>query len=128
MRNGGKYVGGWWNYAGILREVYLRRVDTFDFVNVAARPRLDCPELRCARLSARRRREHGGRPGRAEVSATVGGQQISFTPATIQARGFRLFRGSTAIRSPRLWSPDDPHLYNVELESRSTARWSRATR
>ena len=39
----GKYVGGWWNYAGILREVYLRRVDTFDFVNVFARPRLDCP-------------------------------------------------------------------------------------
>ena len=108
VRNGGKYVGGWWNYAGILREVYLRRVDTFDFVNVAARPRLDCPECD-ARVYVRAVVANmEGVPARAEVSATVGGQQIRFTPATIQARGFRLFRGSTAIRTPRLWSPDDP--------------------
>ena len=30
--------------AGILREVYLRRVDTFDFLNVYVRPSLKCPD------------------------------------------------------------------------------------
>src|SRR6185295_4947078 len=36
VRRGGRYVGGWWNYAGILREVYLRKVDRLDFTNVSA--------------------------------------------------------------------------------------------
>jgi beta-galactosidase/beta-glucuronidase len=115
VRSGGKYVGGWWNYAGILREVYLRRVDTFDFVNVVARPRLDCPDCDARVYLRAVVANMEGVPARAEVSATVGGQRIRFTPATIQARGFRLFRGSTAISSPRLWSPEDPHLYDVEL-------------
>ena len=116
VRDGGKYVGGWWNYAGILREVYLRRVDTFDFVNVAARPRLDCPDMRRARLRARGRREHGAacRPA-PRCPRRSAASRSGFTPATIGARGFRLFRGSAAIASPRLWSPDDPHLYTVEL-------------
>ena len=56
-------------------------------------------------------------PARAEVSATVGGQQIRFTPATIAgARLPACSAGSAAIASPRLWSPEDPHLYTVELE------------
>src|SRR5215217_5372748 len=35
-------TGGWWNYGGILREVYLRRVDRIDFNTVVARPELPC--------------------------------------------------------------------------------------
>ena len=38
-RKDGRFIGGWWNYAGILREVYLRRVDTLDLVNVHVFPR-----------------------------------------------------------------------------------------
>ena len=116
VRDGGKYVGGWWNYAGILREVYLRKVDTFDMVNVYARPRLDCPTCD-ARIYVRTIVSNMERvPARAELSATVGGKRIRFTPKTIGARGFHLFRGSAGIASPRLWSPEDPHLYTVELE------------
>ncbi len=55
-------------------------------------------------------------PARAEVTATVGGKRINFNPTTIAAGGFHLFRGSAGIASPRLWSPEDPHLYTVELE------------
>jgi beta-glucuronidase len=115
VRDGGKYVGGWWNYAGILREVYLRRVDTFDLVDVYARPRLDCPTCD-ARIYVRALAANMERvPARAELSATVGGKRINFRPQTIRARGSHLFRGSAAIASPRLWSPEDPHLYTVEL-------------
>ena len=115
VRDGGRYVGGWWNYAGILREVYLRRVDTFDFVNVEARPRLDCPECD-ARVHVRAVVANMlGVPARAEVSATVAGKRIRFRAATIRARGARQFRGSARIASPRLWTPDDPHQYTVAL-------------
>ena len=34
----GAFEGGWWNYNGILREVYLRRVDTFDFATSSSAP------------------------------------------------------------------------------------------
>jgi beta-glucuronidase len=116
VRGKGNYVGGWWNYAGILREVYLRRVDTFDFVNVVARPSLACPQCDARVYLRAVVANMENVPARAEVSATIGGQRIRFTPGTVPARGFRLFRGSTKIASPRLWSPEDPHLYTAELE------------
>ena len=45
-------VGGWWNSGGILREVYVRAVDTVDVEDVRALPRLRC--VRCpARVAVR---------------------------------------------------------------------------
>ena len=115
VRDGGKYVGGWWNYAGILREVYLRRVDTFDFANVAVRPRLPCAACD-ARVHVRALVENMiGVPARAEVSATVGDRPIRFRAATVRARGQREFRGSAKVAAPRLWTPADPNLYTVEV-------------
>ena len=38
----GSAIGGWWNYSGILREVYLRRVQGSDFSAVQVRPVLPC--------------------------------------------------------------------------------------
>ncbi|MCW3003823.1 MAG: hypothetical protein JWQ20_3121, partial [Conexibacter sp.] len=35
-------TGGWWNYGGLLREVYLRKIDRIDFTNVAVLPDLPC--------------------------------------------------------------------------------------
>ena len=34
--------GGWWNYGGLLREVYLQRVDGVDITNVRVRPNIAC--------------------------------------------------------------------------------------
>ena len=42
QRASGAFEGGWWNYNGILREVYLRRVEQFDFAKVASSPSLRC--------------------------------------------------------------------------------------
>ena len=30
-------TGGWWNYGGILREVYLQKIDTLDIESAAGR-------------------------------------------------------------------------------------------
>ena len=34
--------GGWWNYCGIQREVYLKKLDTVDFQKVLVRPEIAC--------------------------------------------------------------------------------------
>ena len=38
----GKPTGGWWNYGGLLREVYLRKINDVDFNTVVVRPDLPC--------------------------------------------------------------------------------------
>ena len=114
-RRNGRYIGGWWNYAGILREVYLRRVDTVDLVNVHVFPRRSCDTC-AARIYVRAIASNlQGIPVEAGLTGTVGGQTIEFRRATISGRGFHLFRGSAKIDNPRLWSPSDPHLYTVKL-------------
>jgi beta-glucuronidase len=35
-------TGGWWNYGGLLREVYLRKIDSIDFNTVSVLPDLPC--------------------------------------------------------------------------------------
>ena len=38
----GRATGGWWNYGGLLREVYLRKINDIDFNTVVVRPDLPC--------------------------------------------------------------------------------------
>jgi len=114
-RRNGRFIGGWWNYAGILREVYLRRVDTLDLVNVHVFPRQSCPTCE-AKIHVRAVAANlQDIPVDAGLTGTVGGHVIEFRRATVSGRGFHLFRGSATIQSPHLWSPSDPHLYTVKL-------------
>ena len=82
-RKDGRFVGGWWNYAGILREVYLRRVDTLDLVNAtssrASRARPARPGSTCGRWAANLQ----DIPVDAGLTGTVGGHTIEFRRATI---------------------------------------------
>jgi beta-glucuronidase len=115
VRKAGNYVGGWWNYAGILREVYLRKVDTLDFANVYVRPDVPC---RTCTATVRIRAIVGNfdqLPANAEVTGKIAGQEVRFTPATVPGRAFHLFRGSTQIQNPKLWSPASPTLYRLVL-------------
>jgi beta-glucuronidase len=115
VRKGRNYVGGWWNYAGILREVYLRKVDTLDFANVYVRPDLPC---RTCPATVRIRAIVGNfdqLPANAEVTGRIGGQDVRFTPSTVPGRSFHLFRGSTQLQNPKLWSPASPALYRLVL-------------
>jgi beta-glucuronidase len=114
-RKGGRYVGGWWNYAGILREVYLRKVDRLDLVNVSARPELPC---RTCAATVRVRAivgNYGEAPANAVIQGRIGSQTLSFASGTIPGRGFRLFSSTVRIDKPRLWSPAAPNLYRIVL-------------
>ena len=67
LTGSGDPAGGWWNYGGLLREVYLQRVDTVDVTSVVVRPQLPCATCDASVARARRRaqlrRSHGERAG-----------------------------------------------------------------
>ena len=108
-------TGGWWNFGGILREVYMRRVDTVDVEDVHVLPRL---------------RRVGG-PAKVEVRTTlrnftkrdrdvslvlrVDGRRIRYDPETVPALGRRELSNTVTITKPRLWAPRAPELYGMTV-------------
>ena len=110
-------TGGWWNFGGVLREVYARRVDTVDVENVHVLPRM--------------RRARG--PARVEVRTTlrnftkrdrdvalvlsVDGERYRLDPETVPKEGRRELTTSFTIKRPRLWAPRDPELYSLRVDA-----------
>ena len=119
VRKGGRYVGGWWNYAGILREVYLRKVERLDFANVSAQPHLPCPTCPATVQVRAVVGNVDSTPVNAAIEGRIGSQTISFTPGAIAGRGYRLFTSTVRIDKPRLWSPAAPNLYRIALRARA---------
>jgi beta-glucuronidase len=108
-------TGGWWNFGGILREVYIRRVDTVDVEDVHVLPRL---------------RRVGG-PAKVEVHTIlhnftdrdrdvsvvlrVDGRRILLDPETVPKLGRRELTTTVTIPKPRLWAPRHPELYDMTV-------------
>jgi beta-glucuronidase len=106
---------GWWNFAGILREVYLRRLTGFDVTQLA----IDAAPGRPATISATVRNSG---PAAAELtwSVDVSGPDGFTTTvsgdAGVVAPGASVpVRGSFAIAAPWLWGPGHPSLYAAAL-------------
>ena len=121
QRASGAFEGGWWNYNGILREVYLRRVDQFDFAQVAY-----LPSLRCRTCAATVRVQVtvanvNTKGAQARISGSFGGKSLRFRAHRVPGRGERRFRARVRIRNPRLWSPEHPTLYTGRLQLRTSS-------
>ncbi|MFN2617114.1 MAG: glycoside hydrolase family 2 protein [Thermoleophilaceae bacterium] len=109
--------GGWWNFGGLLREVYVRPVDRVDIEDVKALPR-----LRRVRGSARvgvelALRNAGRKDRRVQVAVRIGtkgrrAQRIQFS-RKVNARSRRAVRVRFRIRKPSLWRPGRPRLYSL---------------
>jgi len=114
-RRGGRYVGGWWNYAGILREVYLRKVEGLDMVNVNVRPDLPNPAgaatVRVRAIVA----NYTGVAADTTLEGSVAGHKMAFTGSIVPAGSFHIFRGSVRVENPKLWTPSQPNLYTLKL-------------
>jgi beta-glucuronidase len=111
----GRPTGGWWNYGGILREVYLRKIDGIDFNSVQV-----TPDLPCATCSASVRykvtlRNFGDRAQRVKLTGRLGGQKVALGSAVVGAKRFVTFVRSVRVGSPRLWSPGSPNLYDASM-------------
>ena len=110
--------GGWWNWGGISREVYVRPVDTVDIQDGAVIPRLRC--VRCAakvevRLLLRNVARKKRRVQLALLLRDTGKsppQRIDLT-RRVDGGSTREIVTTLRIRRPRLWQPGHPNLYRL---------------
>lgn len=118
----GKPAGGWWNYGGLLREVYLRRIDGIDFNTVLVRPTLPCATCAATVLYRATMRNYGDRPRRVTVDARLDGRRIALGTKTVGPGSFTTFSRTIEVKRPRLWSPATPNLYDASMTASSGGR------
>ena len=121
QRASGAFEGGWWNYNGILREVYLRKVDQFDFAEVFFEPRLRCRTCAATVIVHAKVKNLNSRGATAAVSGTFGGRALRFRRHRVPGGGNARFRARMRVRNPRLWSPERPALYKGKLQVRTSS-------
>ena len=118
----GKQTGGWWNYGGILREVYLRRIDDIDFNTVVVRPNLPCASCAATVLYRATLRNYGAHARRITVTAGLGSRRFTMGSATLGPKRFATVSKTIKVARPRLWSPQSPYLYHAPLAVTSGGR------
>jgi beta-glucuronidase len=122
LNGDGVPTGGWWNYSGIQREVYLQRYDRVAIDRVQVRPVIACAACP-ARIDAKLAiRNVTGRSQSVSVTGTYGGKRLRFATRRLRAEDRLDFTGRLRIGKPHLWSPADPHLYPVHLTVRIGGR------
>ncbi|MBV9311765.1 MAG: hypothetical protein JOZ73_13105 [Solirubrobacterales bacterium] len=121
--------GGWWNYGGILREVYLRSAARADISRVQVRTVLPCS--RCAARILAQVDVHNvtGATQKVRLQGSFGTSGLRFGQATLRPHGTWVASASVRVGHPRLWSPSHPALYRASFDlldssGRSLSRYS----
>jgi beta-glucuronidase len=115
-RETGGFEGGWWNYNGILRDVYLREVRKLDLEYAFVRPKLRCRSCAATVTIDARVRNVTRVARRARVRGSLGGRPLRFRASRVPGLRSTLFRARLRIRRPRLWEPGHPYLYRLRLQ------------
>jgi beta-glucuronidase len=115
-------TGGWWNFGGISREVYLRRIERVDVEGVRALPHLR--KLKGpAKVHVHVRLRNLTRKTRdVDLAVAVRGPGLNarFVPRSpeVDGRGARAdVTTSFQIPHPRLWQPGRPALYSLAVSA-----------
>jgi beta-glucuronidase len=109
--------GGWFNYGGILREVYLRPVTELDISELLTRPVSDDEVLVRATLS-----NLDGHLRRAAVSVRIRGVTTELGSVRVPAHGSRSLSKRIAVPGARLWAPRRPALFEVVATAAAKGR------
>jgi len=120
-------TGGWWNYGGLLREVYLRKVDRVDFSRVLVRPDLPCSTCDATVLVQTVLRNAGPGTVRTRVTGTFGGKKLDLGTAVINPGAFKSLSRTIAVKNPKLWTTDTPNLYDVRLTAKDVGAKGKRT-
>lgn len=116
-RANGRPGGGWWNYGGILREVYLRSFDRVDIPSVRVRTKIGRSQRR-AWLSFRVGVENPtAHAARFRIQMTIDGATRDSRPRHLRAHGKRSLFFRVEVPNPRLWAPLAPELYKVQIRA-----------
>ena len=107
--------GGWWNFGGIQREVYLRAVARADLAQVQVRPILPCPTCAATINEQATVVNATAAPQTVALTGAYGGRHLNFGAATIPAHGTWVASAHTVLSAPHLWAPGDPYLYHATL-------------
>jgi beta-glucuronidase len=115
--------GGWWNFGGILREVYLRAVQRADIAQVQVRTPVSCPAGQpigspgcVARIQEQALvRNLTGAVQTVELRGAYGRAKLDFGVAEIAPHATWTAAAATQITDPDLWSTDHPALYRAAL-------------
>ena len=107
--------GGWWNFGGLLREVYVRKADTLDIEDVQVLPRLR--KLRGpAKVEVRALVRNVSRENRdVSMVLSVGRERFVFDSERVDAGANRELTQSFTIERPKLWQPGRPALYDMNV-------------
>jgi beta-glucuronidase len=107
---------GWWNFGGILREVYLRKVGTLDLGDpqVIAKPGDPAQVSFSAEV-----RNASASTAPADVALTVTGPgnfalSLPVIGADAAPGGLERVAGTFEIPNAQLWSPESPNLYELK--------------
>jgi beta-glucuronidase len=122
LTGSGDPAGGWWNYGGLLREVYLQRVDKIDITSLLVRPELPCPTCAASVLARVTVRNYGDDASRVHVTGSFGGRRLALGTKTVGSKRFATFQARVRVPSPRLWSPTSPQLYEARFAVRAGGR------
>ena len=113
----GRPLGGWWNYGGILREVYLRAIDDIDFDVVDVRPDLPCATCAATINWTVRVRNAGTKSRKFTVFGNFGARRVKLGTVALGPKSSVTLTHQLRVPKPRLWSPDRPYLYDATLRA-----------
>ena len=118
----GNATGGWFNYGGLQREVYLQKLDTAQFNTVRVLPKLPCASCP-ATVDFTLALENVTDRGRSlSVIAKYGSKRIGLGTRAVRAGEAEVFDGRLRLGRAHLWSPKDPFLYPVKITVSSGGR------
>jgi len=112
----GRPDGGWWNYGGLPREVYLRRIEALDFDDLWVRSTLPCRTCAATIIAEARVRNTASTSRAVSLTGTFGRLRLRFSGARRLAPGrVGTYRARLRIAEPSLWAPGQASLYRVRV-------------
>jgi beta-glucuronidase len=107
--------GGWWNYGGILGEVYMRTAQRADISQAQIRPVLSCVTCTATIEDKAVVRNVTGSPQTVALRGTYGRAKLNFGEHTLPPHGTWTASATAKLAHPKLWAPGSPKLYRATL-------------